>query len=310
MGLHDKPLIIIGRRKVDRGLGFHYCPRTNDVTSIDGSEGVLVTQNREGLIWTDMILGKIDDKNIATQKAGRLAGIIGNSPQYPGKIHYWTNENTETLIRRHNTIVDAANTYTGCSVLQAVKHAEDSTPMPKVNHKVDQKYYLVYDNIETAKTVCKKLGLQFRHVNPEEDGFIKTSVNKKKEKVSLPDAIKKVPNGYGTAEKVKEREDVSLRSQKYIRVTKGNQIGKFGVIVSKNENGEYNIEVEGQTSSRKLEDLALITFRTAYPSYKKLDDPSSIHWVILLLKPDINQDVLNHVRTNYPSINVPQEGDF
>ena len=102
--LNDKPLVIIGRRKVDRGLGFHYCPRKNDEVTIDYKleEGTLVTSNREGLIWTDMILGKIEDVAIAVQKAGRLAGIIGNSPQYPGSIHYWTDEHTENSIRRHN----------------------------------------------------------------------------------------------------------------------------------------------------------------------------------------------------------------
>jgi hypothetical protein len=102
--LENKPLIIIGRRKVDRGLGFHYAPR-------DGSEG---------LIWTDIILGRIEDKNTAVQKAGRLAGIIRQCPQYYGKCTYWTDERTQLDILRHNKIVDEANKITGCSALQAV----------------------------------------------------------------------------------------------------------------------------------------------------------------------------------------------
>ena len=125
LNINDKPLIIIGSRKVDRGLGFHYCPRTNDEIKIDGELGILVTKNREGLVWTDEILGRIENKNTAVQKAGRLAGIIANSPQYPKKIHYWTDEYTENLIRRHNMIVDASNIRYGSSVLQAVKHAEN-----------------------------------------------------------------------------------------------------------------------------------------------------------------------------------------
>ena len=104
MKMEDRPLLIIGRRKVDRGLGFHYAPR-------DGSEG---------LIWTDIILGRIDDVNTAVQKAGRLAGIIAQCPQYYGKCTYWTDEHTQREILRHNTIVDEANKLTGCSVLQAV----------------------------------------------------------------------------------------------------------------------------------------------------------------------------------------------
>lgn len=104
LNMEDKPLIIIGRRKVDRGLGFHYAPR-------DGSEG---------LIWTDIILGKIEDTNTAVQKAGRLAGIIRQCPQYYGKCTYWTDERTQRDILRHNNIVDEANKLTGCTVLQAV----------------------------------------------------------------------------------------------------------------------------------------------------------------------------------------------
>ena len=104
LNLENKSLIIIGRRKVDRGLGFHYAPR-------DGSEG---------LIWTDIILGRIEDTNTAVQKAGRLAGIIGQCPQYYGKCTYWTDERTQRDILRHNAIVDEANKLTGCTVLQAV----------------------------------------------------------------------------------------------------------------------------------------------------------------------------------------------
>jgi hypothetical protein len=103
--MEDKPLIIIGRRKVDRGLGFHYAPRE---------------PGTEGLIWTDIILGKIEDANTAVQKAGRLAGIIAQCPQYYGKCTYWTDERTQRDILRHNRIVDEANKLSGCTVLQAV----------------------------------------------------------------------------------------------------------------------------------------------------------------------------------------------
>lgn len=127
LNLTDKPIVIIGRRKVDRGLGFHYCPRGNNEIQIEGTLGVLTTKNREGVVWTDIILGRIEDKDSAVQKAGRLAGIIGNSPQYPGTTHYWTDEHTEQIIRRHNILVDKTNNNTGCSVLQAVKHAESTS---------------------------------------------------------------------------------------------------------------------------------------------------------------------------------------
>jgi len=47
--LSDRPLFIIGCRKVARGLGFHCAP-------MDGSEG---------LVWTDMVLGRIRNKAMA-----------------------------------------------------------------------------------------------------------------------------------------------------------------------------------------------------------------------------------------------------
>jgi hypothetical protein len=127
--LNDKPIVIIGRRKVDRGLGFHYCPRNNDEIIIDGTQGKLVTCNKEGLVWTDMILGSIPDKNTAVQKAGRLAGIIGESPQYHGSIDYWTDNKTEELVRSHNTMVDLCNDIKGFTVSEAVNEAKKRIPI-------------------------------------------------------------------------------------------------------------------------------------------------------------------------------------
>ena len=123
LNLNDRPLIIIGRRKVERGLGFHYSPRNNESVQIKGDLGVYNTTPMEGLIWSDIILGKITDKDSGSQKAGRGAGIIANSPQYSGATHYWTDKETEELIRNHNTVVDRSNTMKGCSVGHAVKRA-------------------------------------------------------------------------------------------------------------------------------------------------------------------------------------------
>ena len=112
LGLHDKPLFIIGRKKVDRGLGFSFAPS-------DGSEG---------LVWTDMILCRVDDKDTAVQKAGRLAGGVAQCPQYPGKLTWWTDEKTASMVCRHNDVVDSANTKAGCSALQAMTRAEAEVP--------------------------------------------------------------------------------------------------------------------------------------------------------------------------------------
>ena len=309
--LNDKPIVIIGRRKVDRGLGFHYCPRTDDEVRIEDSEGVLITQHREGMIWTDMILGKIEDKNIATQKAGRLAGIIGNSPQYPGAIHYWTDEHTEARIRRHNTIIDTANKCSGSSVLQAVKFAEDTTPRRKVNHRVDMKKFLVYKDVDVVSQICRELGYEFRKVSPDEDGFIRTSRNKVSAKVSLLEAIEAVNSAYGGKQKKdSDGEDVSQRAQKYIKIKKGEKKGKFGVLINKLENGKYNVNIEGLTFEIERDDFTLTTCRTFYPCYKNTIDAATLHYVVIIRAGDEHK--VEGIKARYQgAVDVPQEGgDF
>jgi hypothetical protein len=170
LGLHDKPLVVIGRRKVDRGLGFHYSPRNDDEITIEGTMGPLVTRNREGLIFTDEILGRIEDKSVASQKAGRLAGIIGNSPQYPGTIHFWTDAFTENLIRRHNTIVDETNTFKGCSISQAVDRAEVNLPnaiLPAPTKDITKSHLEEFATKEAANT-------RWKEIHPAATGNIRT----------------------------------------------------------------------------------------------------------------------------------------
>jgi hypothetical protein len=83
-----------------------------------------------------MILGRIDDKNTAVQKAGRLAGIVAHCPQYPGQLTWWTDERTANTIAFHNQVVDAANIQRGCSALQAVSRASASVEKPQETPKV------------------------------------------------------------------------------------------------------------------------------------------------------------------------------
>jgi hypothetical protein len=322
LGLHDKPLMIIGRRKVDRGLGFHYCPRTNEEKRIDGPNGVLITKDMEGLVWTNQILGRIDDKNIATQKAGRLAGIIGNSPQYPGVTYYWTDEHTEMLIRRHNTIVDVANTYSGCSVLQAVRHAEDNTPIVRVNHRVDSRTFLVYDNIVLVKLACEKLyGPRTFRTPDQSNGFYVTSLNGPVGTQSLLETINRFSGAYGTQPADKAGEDITERKNKDIKIKSGEHIGKFGILLDKTSEEvegqtivKYNININydfdnWQIISFKREEFSLITHRAFYPCYKNTEDPSTAYFVVKI-RPGTDLNKLQEFKTQYPPVIIPQEGDF
>lgn len=140
--LHTAPLFIIGRRKVDRGLGFHYAPRCHQ--SIDPKElnfelGLLKTDGIEGLIWTDEFLGHIEVKETATQKAGRLAGIVAQCPQYPKDgLIWWTDQETSVTVIRHCEIVDKANKLTGSrTMIQAIEYAKREVPEKKIKTEVD-----------------------------------------------------------------------------------------------------------------------------------------------------------------------------
>jgi hypothetical protein len=168
MGLHDKPIIIIGRRKVDRGLGFHYAPRKNSITQQFDRQvivwkgnsnypgGEVISDDGEGLIWTDMILGRIEDTSTASQKAGRLAGIIGQCPQYNGTLYFWTDALTARRIRMHNEKVDISNTLSGYSAIQSINHAKDMVPhipidVPLPDHVVHSQ---LFSTSHLAKEWC------------------------------------------------------------------------------------------------------------------------------------------------------------
>lgn len=134
--LNTKPLIILGRKKVDRGLGFHYAPR-RDATGTRTLEfekcGPITVDAHEGLIWTDMFLGHIVDKGTAVQKAGRLAGIVAHCPQYPGTLTWWVEESTGKNVERHNLRVDEMNGLPGShTALQAMTVAVATHPVPRV----------------------------------------------------------------------------------------------------------------------------------------------------------------------------------
>ena len=132
--LDTAPLFIVGRRKIDRGLGFHYAPRSHHgiVPKLMNFElGPLQTDGIEGLIWTDEFLGHVEIKETAVQKAGRLAGIVAQCPQYPNHMTWWTDEETASVVKRHYEIVDAANKLGGChTMVQAIEHAKRENKQP------------------------------------------------------------------------------------------------------------------------------------------------------------------------------------
>jgi hypothetical protein len=78
------------------------------------------------------------------------------------------------------------------------KHIQNLETTKQVEVKVDEIKYRVYDNEIVVKNVCKMLGYTYRATKNNLDGFKETSLNKKKEVVSLTNAISKVQTAYGT----------------------------------------------------------------------------------------------------------------
>jgi len=202
--LHTAPLFIIGRKKVDRGLSFHYAPRSYLETKskiLDYELGRLELDGVEGLIWTDMFLGHVEIKESAVQKAGRLAGIVAHCPQYSGSVTWWTDEDTAKEVKRHYELVDKMNRLPGCNTMvQAMAKAEREVPSQAMSAApvVNIDTYRVYDNEEIVKNVCRLLGYEYRTTKSNENGFKETSLNAKKTVVTLSSAIDKVPTAYGT----------------------------------------------------------------------------------------------------------------
>lgn len=192
--LNDHPLVIIGRKKVDRGLGFHCIPRliNGGETMLDGENGKISIDGVNGLIWTDMILGRIDNPNSARQKAGRLQGIIAHCPQYT-TITYWTDKHTSDIIINKNMILDIANKKHGSSMIQAMEHAKQSNPQymsvsPQIVDDLWDLYTAEFKNKEDANSFLKSKKCQGKNkIATNSDGFMLSSSSKKKGVLSYND---------------------------------------------------------------------------------------------------------------------------
>jgi hypothetical protein len=181
-GLESKPLVVLGNRKVNRGLTFHYAPQTEVTIS-----GPLGEVRGEGLIFTDVILGQIPNEATACQKAGRGAGLIANSPQYTGMTHYWTDKKTATSILAHNHMVDRVNESEDSGMMTHIVHSARSL----VNHSIDEDTYLVYTDLVMATEASRMLGrrLNMNLYDKDSEGFYTTARGGKSERISLITAI-------------------------------------------------------------------------------------------------------------------------
>jgi hypothetical protein len=215
--MNDKPLVVIGCRKIDRGLSFHYCPRVDTKVIIRGEDGDIITQDKDGLVFTDEILGNIPNKETAVQKAGRLAGNIGNSPQYPGSIHYWSDERTEDIVRRQLNVVNTTNEIAkqnnSLTFGQSIKKAQHIHTQAPPNHETDDSLYRVYDSEEVMRIVYNKLHKKEypRTFKKNKEGFMECSIFSASKVQKLCDVIKHIPTAIKSGGGAKGGETVSRK---------------------------------------------------------------------------------------------------
>jgi hypothetical protein len=88
--LWNCPAVIIGNKKMDRGIGFHHAPPGGG----------------RGLIWTDEIMGYIEGRDATkVQKLSRLNGVIAQCEDYPNELLFWTDPRTDVVVRNTNSII-------------------------------------------------------------------------------------------------------------------------------------------------------------------------------------------------------------
>ena len=269
--LCDKPLIVIGGLKMNRGITFHYCPCKEE--TIKGEDGDITTKNKEGLVFTDMISGDIGDDSNAVQKQGRPSGNIGDSPQYSGETHYWGVESTTERVINHNKLMDMINKDMGMETIldkknRILEECNAALPKrPKVNHRVPANLFRVYkgdDEADMRNVVYKLYGRKKnRKFQENANGFLLSSITqniKKKGTIAeLCYAIKEVPGTAGLKHKA-----------------------------------------AGKSAPPRV-----------WACYKDTTDISTLHFVVLVDPEKVTEQKLKIIDTKYPNhITIPEEGDF
>ena len=261
--LNDRPLVIIGRRKVDRGLGFHGIPRLIEgvvETVLDGINGPITIDGVDGLVWTDMILGHIENPNSATQKAGRLQGTIAQCPQFTN-ITFWTDQSTSDIVTYRCTTTDHVNSERGCSMIQAISHAKQRHPVPIKNHDIPYRNFRVYRDQETARLACAmlrttQLRYGFHATQPNADGFVETSLTSTRRVYGILDAIKNAP--YRSAAGVQTHR-VSIPC--YTNVTDNTTL-RFVIVIRQETTDERLTAVDAQYPSIHVPETGAIDIAT------------------------------------------------
>lgn len=126
--LRDRPLFIVGNRKVDRAITYHYAPRA----PVDSAW-------EPAFLLTDFICGYLDALAKAVQAYGRMFGVIGHHPDYCGRAWYWVDSRTREKVMRQIRIVSAieAESYTYQPMVALYSDAEAVVPEVEAVYRRD-----------------------------------------------------------------------------------------------------------------------------------------------------------------------------
>jgi hypothetical protein len=198
--------------------------------------GPLETDGVEGLIWTDMYLGRVEIKETASQKAGRLYGIVGQCPQCPEFLTWWTDVNTAETIIHHSKIVDEANKQLGCmSMLQSLERASKNVKRTTIIDISEVDYdwcskgggedaepYELFDTLEQLNARKKVLNRrsQEQTFNRDSDGFYVCSVSEANQRITINTIIgfHKISSNLPKPHTKLEKDEITMRAYVYYEV--------------------------------------------------------------------------------------------
>jgi hypothetical protein len=113
--LRQAPLVLIGHRKLDRAITYHYAPPDSTLP---------------GMLMTDEIFGEQKNLAKAVQTSGRINGVIAHRPDYCGFIRIWYDQRTYESVLHQVRVVSniEENSYVPSNLVELHDEAVSNVP--------------------------------------------------------------------------------------------------------------------------------------------------------------------------------------
>jgi len=191
-GFARYPFAVTGFYCVERGITFQIAPSTSP--HLNGAH--------DGFAFDYCIIPPISKRAEAYQTMARVFGNIGDFPNYKPCAVYTTSAMLRKVGKQEDIAVnigklvqDRGITFvSGRELKEAAHYGNGDTT--SVAH-VDPATYRIYTDETIVRKVFKILERRCWIAQPNGEGFCEISVHKKKRVISLVEAIRSVPSGYG-----------------------------------------------------------------------------------------------------------------